>query len=141
MNWNKNISLVNNYETIYNENLFLTHEVWQFKKYAQIFMHNVNPLATEFFRRFSRDSLRQALFVYRLIRIFSMIPSYFLIDDPFFGPTGLYCKSGPYRVSPLLPSIPYMARLVKIDFNFRRYHQKMFYDRCDYESVDEKSLS
>ena len=28
----------------------------------------------------------------------------------------------------------------KIDFNLRRDHKKIYYDRHDYESVDEKSL-
>ena len=28
-----------------------------------------------------------------------------------------------------------------LDFNLRRDHQKTFYERRDYESVDEKSLS
>ena len=37
---------------------------------------------------------------------------------------------------------PHMASFSKtFDFNFRRDHQKNSYERRDYESVDEKSLS
>ena len=46
------------------------------------------------------------------------------------------------QINPLLPSVPYMARLAKIlIFNLRRDHKKNSYERRDYESVDEKMLS
>ena len=39
-------------------------------------------------------------------------------------------------------SAAFMWRSAKIlDFNLRRDHQKISYERRDYESVDEKSLS
>ena len=45
-------------------------------------------------------------------------------------------------LNPLLPSAAYMRRSAKnLDFNLRRDHQKTTYERRDYESVDEKSLS
>ena len=41
-----------------------------------------------------------------------------------------YCLTGTF-----LPTLP------KFDFILRRDHQKISYERCAYESVDEKSLS
>ena len=39
-------------------------------------------------------------------------------------------------------SVPYMARSAKnFDFNLRKDHNKISYERRDFESVDEKSLS
>ena len=45
--------------------------------------------------------------------------------------------------NPLLPSGPCGARLAKkkIYFNLRRDHQKNSFERCDIESVNEKSVS
>ena len=46
-----------------------------------------------------------------------------------------------YCFNPLLPNVPQRERLAKIfDFNLRRDHQKISYERRDYESVDEKSI-
>ena len=40
------------------------------------------------------------------------------------------------------PSVPIWHRFRKtFDFNFRRDHQKIYYERRDYESVDVKSPS
>ena len=53
-------------------------------------------------------------------------------------------KMNIYKIcfNPLPPSVTYMARLAKIfDVNFRRDHQKNFFERRAYESVDEKRLS
>ena len=45
-------------------------------------------------------------------------------------------------LNPLLPSVPYMARLVNILISiFRKDQQKISYERRDYESVDEKNPS
>ena len=45
-------------------------------------------------------------------------------------------------LNPLLPSVPYMARLAKILISMSEgILKKNSYERCDYESVDEKSLS
>ena len=41
---------------------------------------------------------------------------------------------------PLLP-IAYKSARQNFDSNIRRDHQKISYERCDYESVEEKSLS
>ena len=44
--------------------------------------------------------------------------------------------------NPLVPSAANMRRNAKnFDLNFRRDHQKISYERRDYESVDEKNLS
>ena len=41
-----------------------------------------------------------------------------------------------------MPSVPYMTHLAKIlILILRRDHKKISYERCDYESVDEKNLS
>ena len=46
------------------------------------------------------------------------------------------------RVNPLLHSVPYMKRLaILFDSNSRRDHQKMSYERLNYESEDGKSIS
>ena len=46
------------------------------------------------------------------------------------------------KINPLLPSVPYMTRYnQKFYCNLRRVRQKFSYERCDYESEDEKSLS
>ena len=47
----------------------------------------------------------------------------------------------PIPLNPLLPIVPYGTFSQKFYFNLRRDHQKNSYDRRDYESVDEKSLS
>ena len=43
-------------------------------------------------------------------------------------------------INPLLPSVPYNYDKFSqnFDFNLRRNHQKISYERGDYESVDEK---
>ena len=45
--------------------------------------------------------------------------------------------------NPFPPSVPIWHRLTDrhFDFNLRRDHQKTSFERRDYESVDEKSLS
>ena len=45
-------------------------------------------------------------------------------------------------INPLLPSAAYMQRIAKIlILILRRDHKNFLYERRDYESVDEKSLS
>ena len=44
------------------------------------------------------------------------------------------------QFNPFPPSVSILHRLSK-NFNLRRDHQKIPYERRDYESVDEKSLS
>ena len=44
-------------------------------------------------------------------------------------------------INPLPPSVPYMVRLAKFSISiYEGIIKKIFYDRRDYESVDEKSL-
>ena len=45
----------------------------------------------------------------------------------------------PFNINPFMPIVALMQR--SADFNLRRDHQKNSYQRRDYESVDEKSLS
>ena len=46
------------------------------------------------------------------------------------------------QLNPLLPNVPQIERLAKkIYFKLRRGHQKIFYERSDYESADKKILS
>ena len=51
-------------------------------------------------------------------------------------------KSFIYTINPLLPSVPYMARLAKILISvLEGFINEIFFESRDYESVDEKSLS
>ena len=44
-------------------------------------------------------------------------------------------------INPLLPIVAFATQGQKLDFNLRRDHQKISYERPDYESLDEKNLS
>ena len=46
-----------------------------------------------------------------------------------------------FLINPLVPSVLYIGRLTKFNFNFGKDPQKISYERRAYESVDEKSLS
>ena len=55
---------------------------------------------------------------------------------------GYHWRAHTTWLNPLLPSVPYMAPLAKISIYIsKEIIKKISYERCDYESVDEESLS